>query len=419
MPVDWVEHSHYRQDDYTEISHIVKSSALSVRPGEYGGHLRGNIAVIRLKCFASIVWLVLLLAGCAESSSGVRDLAYHNNSLYLCGWKQVQRLSLYDNSVENYPFRCDMMFEAMNGWIWVAAGHSIKVYNGKEWQDIDLPRDSNLGDVSDLNYLSETRDGLIWASSTLLSYYDPKTGHSTVVVPSIPVDPATPAPVPGEWAVSLPSKGHLGPVFEAADGAIWYNQQFDGIVRWDRTTGQKHIWGADSGFQGFAPIPSRFVQTLDGDIWVGTDTGVYRFHDDTWQTWTLPGEGVRFQRADGDYRVIGMIKDRDGDVWVAFNRAGVATWNGTEWSTIGNFEFPAGPLTLFEDSRGEIWIGSLQRGVARVRQGTLKAYPEIRLVTFLETPDHLLFGSDNISLFLYDRSTEHWEPYPNKKNIPG
>lgn len=228
--------------------------------------------------------------------------------------------------------------------------------------------------------------------------------------------------------MTLPSQGRIGPVFEAADGSIWYNQQFDGIVRWDRVTGQKQIWGVSNGFEGFVPIPSRFIQTPDGDIWIGIGAGVYRLHNGTWETSPFPDEDTtrsvagmptasmgKFRRDEGDYRVIDLLVDRSGNVWSAFNRAGVAKWDGTKWNKIGDFEFPAGPMVLYEDSAGAIWIGSLQRGVGKYNNGMLTMFPKLNIVSFAETPDRWLFGGGSDGLFLYDPQSDQWKPYPSNQ----
>lgn len=371
--------------------------------------------MILLSTALSAVGLLLLLSGCQQRPNGIGQIIYANGYLHLCGWPNTERLNLADNSLESYPFQCHMMYLAKNGWIWSGGVHSIRAYHDGAWHEIDLPIAGNLGTIHEVQAWSETNDGLIWASSASLSTYDPQTGQAAVIIPTIAVPPATPAPVPGEWAVTLPSRGNIGPVFEAADGALWYNQQFDGIVRWDRTTDQKQLWSADDGFQGFMPIPQKFLQMPDGSIWVGTLSGVYELSEpnaQTWQTWELPGEAYQYDRGQGDYRVLNMITDRDGHVWVAFSRAGVAVWNGSEWKVIDNFGFPASPWALYEDSAGTIWIGSLQRGVGKYHNGTLTMFPKLNITTFAETPDHRLFGGGSDGLFLYDAQSDQWKPYP-------
>ncbi len=109
-----------------------------------------------------------------------------------------------------------------------------------------------------------------------------------------------------------------------------------------------------------------------------------------------------------------MLEDRNGNIWVAFNRAGVAMWNGSNWKSVDNFEFPAGALSIFEDSANEIWIGTLQRGVAKYYNGIFNWYPGTSLITFLETPDRQLLGGGSQGLFLYNREKDRWESYPSK-----
>jgi len=87
-------------------------------------------------------------------------------------------------------------------------------------------------------------------------------------------------------------------------------------------------------------------------------------------------------------------------------------WDGVKWNAIGDFESPAGPRTLFEDSAGMVWIGSLQRGVGKYHAGTLTMYPKLNIVTFAETPDHRLFGGGSDGLVLYDSQSDQWKPYP-------
>jgi hypothetical protein len=378
--------------------------------------------MITLGTVLCAIGLLLSLSGCQQRPNNISQLIYSDGYLHICGLDHTERLNLTDKKLESYPFRCNRMYLAKNGWIWSGGVQSVQIYKGQDWQIFELSQASNLSPIYYAEFLSESKDGLLWASSLSLISYDPQTGQSAVIVPTIAVPPATPAPVPGEWAVTSPSQGDIGPVFEAADGALWYNQQFDGIVRWDRATGQKQLWSANDGFQGQIPIPTRFIQTHDGDIWVGlTADGVYRWHNGAWQTWLFPSEeGICiaspqqscYYRNQGDFTVTDLLEDHASNVWVAFNRGGVALWNGTAWKKIGDFEFPAGPRVLYEDSTGTIWIGSLQRGVGKYSNGALMMYPKLNIVTFAETPDHQLFGGGSDGLYLYEPQSDQWKPYP-------
>jgi ligand-binding sensor domain-containing protein len=372
--------------------------------------------VLKLSAILCAVGVLLSLSGCQQRSNGVGQIIYADGYLHFCSGSGTERLNLANNSLEIYPFPCYMMYLAKNGWLWSVGAHSIRAYHDGAWREIDLPIAGNLGIIDAVESLSETDDGLIWASSAALSTYDPQTGQSTVVIPTIAVPTLTPGPTPEFFdTISMPSVGDIGPVFEAADGALWYNQQFDGIVRWDRTTGQKQLWSKDDGFQGFMPIPQKFLQMPDGSIWVGTLSGVYKLSEPnakTWQTWKLPGEAYQYDRSQGDYRVLNMITDQAGHVWAVFNRAGVGMWDGTKWNAIGDFGSPAGPMAIYEDSTGTIWIGSLQRGLGKYRDGILTMFSKLNITTFAETPDHRLFGGGSDGLYLYDAQNDQWNPYP-------
>ncbi|CAG0926893.1 hypothetical protein TFLX_00249 [Thermoflexales bacterium] len=368
----------------------------------------------RLGALLCGVCLLLLLSSCQQQPKGVGQIIYSDGYLHLCRGDRAEHLNLAGNTLESYPFQCQVMYLAKNGWVWSGGVHAVRVYHDQEWHEVELPIAGNLGTIHEIQAWSETTDGLIWASSAALSTYDPGTGKVTVIVPTLVVPTPTPGPKPEFFdVITLPSVGDVGPAFEAADGALWYNQQFDGIVRWDRTTDQKQLWAADDGFQGYAPIPTKFIQTQDGDIWMGlVHRGVYRWRNGTWQTWVFPNEGSAHHRLQGDFTVTDLLEDRAGHVWVAFSRAGVAVWDGSKWKAVGDFDSPATPRVLFEDSAGTIWIGSQQRGVGKYSNGTLTMFPKLSIVTFAETPDHRLFGGGSDGLFLYDAQSNQWKPYP-------
>jgi len=87
--------------------------------------------------------------------------------------------------------------------------------------------------------------------------------------------------------------------------------------------------------------------------------------------------------------------------------------DGAGWHEIGDLSRDY-PFSFFEDSSGAIWIGFELRGAVKYETGQLKSYPT-NLSTFLEAPDHRLFGGGREGLFLYNRATDQWEKYPPDK----
>jgi ligand-binding sensor domain-containing protein len=201
--------------------------------------------------------------------------------------------------------------------------------------------------------------------------------------------------------------GYIGPVFEAADGAIWFNQQNEGIVRWDKDS--KQIWTKAVGLSSTSA--TMYMETRDGSIWIGTATGVNRIFNGALQSWTF----LREEIYEGSPSwVLDMLEDSQGQVWVAFRHSGLMVWDGTAWSEVGNFRIIHNdPNSLFEASSGEIWICCYDEEVVKYDNGSLTTYPT-HILAFLETSNHQLFGGGRKGLFLYDRQRNQWQPFPDK-----
>jgi len=142
----------------------------------------------------------------------------------------------------------------------------------------------------------------------------------------------------------------------------------------------------------------------DGGVWFGTYTapagGVSYFSDRGCQHWTtatgLPHANITC-----------LLETSDGSVWAGcgFKTAGGAArfeCNGQDWSlveTLGADEL-AGPKvrSIFEDSRGWVWFGSEQDGLAiRVNDETMvilkegSGLPHLEVMSFFEAADNALW----------------------------
>ncbi len=204
-------------------------------------------------------------------------------------------------------YGCQHIFVAQNGWIRAYDTYGLQYYDGQTWHDPKV-YDREQGD---LNAVTETRDGAIWVSSNILTRYDPRTDQATVIVPPQP----TPTPVPEDQqgvdilgGIPMPTKGYVGPVFEASDGSLWFNRAFQDIVRWDPATETIQFWGSHDGFDGFSPKPTKFIQSQDGDVWMGTDRGLYHFRNGQWYHADLLWKGSPDL---GDFEVMDIPESTD------------------------------------------------------------------------------------------------------------
>jgi len=140
---------------------------------------------------------------------------------------------------------------------------------------------------------------------------------------------------------------------------------------------------------------------------VGTLKGVYWFQHGEWQSWEFPMKGGKGL---GDFRVLDLLEDKQGQIWVAYARAGVMVWNGSTWRDVGDFADDQ-PLAVFQENDGHIWIGFEYRGAVRYDGKAMKSYPQ-NILTFDETADYRLLGGGSEGLFLYNRASDQWEKYP-------
>jgi len=149
------------------------------------------------------------------------------------------------------------------------------------------------------------------------------------------------------------AKGLIYAIAQTNDGYLWLGTDvglfhFDGVkvARWE-SANQK--------------LPSENVWSLlaarDGTLWIGTTRGLVR-----WNGRTL----ARYEEMDGR-RIGPLVEDDDGVVWIGSERDDVG-WLSTcrvERDRLQCGGPDASVVSLFKDSRGTVWAGTLDRRVAR------------------------------------------------------
>ena len=137
--------------------------------------------------------------------------------------------------------------------------------------------------------------------------------------------------------------------------------------------------GAENGEQSFTfrlwqreqGLPENYVralaQTHDGYMWVGSDDGVTRFDGVSFFSLGLP-EGFQ----SGPVRV--LFGDSRGALWIGSVDAGLSHWQGGKLRTFTRQDgLPSDAITaLAEDSEGRLWVGT-QEGLVVLQDGRLAA----------------------------------------------
>ena len=154
--------------------------------------------------------------------------------------------------------------------------------------------------------------------------------------------------------------GVIGSIAQTADGYLWLGTdsglyRFDGVraVAWQPPSNQR--------------LPTNYISTLlvtrDGTLWIGTVKGLA-----SWKG----GKLTQYPELDG-MGITGLVEDGDGVVWAAGWTAAppgklCAIQHDTTQCIGRDGSLGRGPVGLFEDSKANLWVG-MKDGLWRWKPG--------------------------------------------------
>jgi signal transduction histidine kinase/ligand-binding sensor domain-containing protein/CheY-like chemotaxis protein len=155
-------------------------------------------------------------------------------------------------------------------------------------------------------------------------------------------------------------------LLQTRDGYLWLGTE-SGLVRFDGvrfTTFDRHNTPA---------LEHHFIRALaegpDGTLWIGTHPGgLVRYRDGVFTPFGrvqgLPAAGIH-----------ALLFDRGGALWIGMARAGLARWDGTRLTRFEQRDGLAHETvrSLLEDRSGVLWVGTDGGGVSRVSNGRIVA----------------------------------------------
>lgn len=158
-------------------------------------------------------------------------------------------------------------------------------------------------------------------------------------------------------AEGLPST-RVKAVYEDSSGAIWVGTLDRGF---GRMRDERIELEADAN-----DAVSSFLQDREGNLWIGTSTGLTRLAD---------GAVVSFAAAEGlaDENAKTIHGDRSGTMWVGTKR-GLQTLSGSRKITIRDGLSSANVLTALTARDGSLWVGTADAGLNRVEGGRVTSY---------------------------------------------
>ena len=150
---------------------------------------------------------------------------------------------------------------------------------------------------------------------------------------------------------------------ETADGKVWLGTLGDGLFF---LTGGR----ATKVDAGLTDRKINSLLPIGDELWVGTDTGLYR------------GNGNGFHRLElpsflGNVEVLSILRDHDLNMWLGTTRGLLRiNWKGISFSEENELRGDGGINALFEDREGNLWIGGA-RGLGRIRDSAFVTYSSV------------------------------------------
>jgi signal transduction histidine kinase/ligand-binding sensor domain-containing protein len=213
------------------------------------------------------------------------------------------------------------------------------------------------------------------------------------------------------------------------DGSSWVALS-DKWVRIDRS-------GAEETFPDEKTEPTALCEDREGDVWIGSRTGLERLRDNTFRTFDLPGESrsagaiyadgtgrVWFAPLDGGLRWIEeeqtgtMVNDGlERDVIYSLSGRGNDLWIGRQQGGLTHVEYADDALrsktykqkdglaqdsvyAVYEGTDGTVWAGTLNSGVSAYAKHSFRTYANAdglssnSITAITEGPEHTMwFGT--------------------------
>jgi len=272
--------------------------------------------------------------------------------------------------------------QTADGYLWIGTDRGLIRFDGFNFRPVSFTSNATASNVSILQLLSDAR-GKLWIRSQGADLVRQKDAKFESV--RYGLDSITAVSKDNNDGVLVSSIGQgtfrfmaddaqkLAPfVFgsapvismaETAEGKIWLGTLGTGLFFLAGGRATKVNAGSPEG-------KINCLVPLGEELWVGTDTGLYR------------GNGNGFRRVElpsflGNVQVLSVLRDRDSNIWVGTAR-GLLRINGKSISFTEENELrgDGGINVLFEDREGNLWIGG-GRGLGRLRDSAFITYSSV------------------------------------------
>ena len=332
-------------------------------------------------------------------------LCFDENGKFL----RTYEISLDINASDSYKVNC---IQNIDGDIWIGAGSNLLSRLDERTEAIDNYSGSafNFGAVHCL--LKYTDKELLVGTDNGLYLFDQNT--NTFQRADNPADPR-----------SLSDQTINGMMWDA-EGALWVLTNLGGINYMSKQTKRFDYYSPAylSGVPGAGEVVAPFCENKDGNIWIGTQSGLYFFNAATRELSPYAIGGAKNQKydirslmLDGDYLWIGTYA---GGIRVINLRTG-AVKAYTHSRGIPNTICSNDVLCIYKGRKGEIYVGT-SWGLCcydPVRDNFMTITSIGSMVSVVDIYEdmynHLWIATSNSGVFSYNTMNAHWKHYQHER----
>lgn len=271
-----------------------------------------------------------------------------------------------------------------DGYLWSAVGKGLARFDGARFTFFSP---SHVPGVNSGRMVFTARDGSLWAGMSNGEVVRYRGGTSESI--------RAPSPNDG-WITSFA---------EAADGSIWFGFETPARVGCWKDGKVSLFEGKDGIREGRSTCVSS---SENGKIWYSNFNGCGVF------------DGTRFQEIEPEYhQYVKLARARGGGMWAIRDSWLVRYFENGRRENVRNLA-DLSIETLFEDSLGNLWIGSHNKGLIRFWNGKLERVPvsDVWIASIFEDREgNLWVGTRGGGLsclrsrFLFLRQTQDGLPY--------
>jgi PAS domain S-box-containing protein len=272
--------------------------------------------------------------------------------------------------------------EGPDGFIWVATANGLSRFDGRAFSNFS-PANSPGLPHSGISALATGAGGRLWIGLEFggLRSLDGGTIHEVHTTPALDAAVSVRAlledragvlwvgTAKGLWRVAGGVAAKVAPdpsalnaeinaVVKAANGELWVRSAEHGL--WRVVDGAPVAVADPPGCRGYG-----LALGSDGALFTSCREGVWQW---------LPATS-EWRMISNEFGAGRLFLDRRGDLWFGA-RDGLKRWSGGAMSTrspdrgLGDWRVRAS----FEDSRGDLWVGTFSGGLARLRHGPVRAF---------------------------------------------